>query len=130
MPTEASMKSVLCSLLLVSSVVLAADTLTGKWSGSFGITTPDGGTHPDSAYLNIKEDKGVVEGTAGPGPDKQWNIQKGKLDGNKLTFEVQAEHGLIKFDLVFDGEFIKGTAGGELPDGTKLTAKLDLKRAE
>jgi hypothetical protein len=40
------------------------------------------------------------------------------------------DHGLIKFDLIFDGDSIKGTASGQMPDGTKVTAKVDLKRAE
>ena len=124
------MKKVLCSLLMLSSVALAGGGLTGKWSGSFDISTSDGESHPDSAYMILKEDKGVVEGTAGPNSDKQWKIQNGKLEGNKFTFEVQADEGVIKFDLTFDGESIKGTASGQRPDGMKLTAKMDLKRVE
>lgn len=124
------MKKALCSLLLLSSVAFAAGGLTGNWSGSFDISTSDGESHADSAYLILKEKGGVVQGTAGPNIDKQWEIKNGKLDGNKLTFEVQADQGVIKFDLVFDGESIKGVASGERPDGTKMTAKVDVKRVE
>jgi hypothetical protein len=124
------MRNALCSLLLLSSVAVASGGLTGKWSGSFDISTSDGESHADSAYLILKESKGVVEGTAGPNIDKQWDIRNGKLDGNKLTFEVPADDGLIKFDLIFDGESIKGTASGERPDGKKMTAKVDVKRVE
>jgi hypothetical protein len=127
---EVCMKKVLCGLVLLSSVALAGGGLTGKWSGSFDITTPDGETRADSAYMVLKEDKGAVEGTAGPNADKQWGIKNGKLDGSKLTFEVESEGGLIKFDLTFDGESIKGSAGGQRPDGGKMSAKLDLKRME
>ncbi len=124
------MKRFLCSLVMLSSVAIAAGSLTGKWSGSFDITGSDGESHADTAYMVLKERDGIVEGTAGPNQDKQWNIRNGKLDGGRLTFEVQADDGLLKFDLIFDGESIKGTASGQRPDGVKMTAKMDLKRVE
>jgi hypothetical protein len=124
------MRNLLCCMVLVSAIAFGSEGLNGKWSGSFDITTSDGEAHPDTAYLVLKENGGVVEGTAGPNANKQWNIQNGKLDGSKLRFEVTADDGLLKFDLVFDGKTIKGTANGQRPDGVKMTAKLDLKRVE
>jgi hypothetical protein len=124
------MKTLIC-LLLLTGMTLSAGELTGKWTGKFDITTPDGETKPDSAVMNLKLDGTTVTGTAGPNEDQQWTIQKGKLEAGKLTFEVLPEGGdgsLLVFDLVFDGETIRGTATGHDGDN-KLTAKVDLKRA-
>src|SRR4030095_8895863 len=67
--------------LLLASAVLAADELTGKWSGSFNITL-DGQTKDDVVYMVLKRNGTELTGTAGPDVDKQWPIQKGKVEGN------------------------------------------------
>jgi hypothetical protein len=57
-------------------------------------------------------------------------ISNGKLDGTKLTFDVVHDNGqTMKFDLVFDGETIKGGASAE-HEGEKRAARLELKRAQ
>jgi len=122
----------LICLLLLTGLTLSAGELTGKWSGKFDITTAAGETKPDSAVMTLKVDGTKVTGTAGPNEDQQWTIKNGKLEAGKLTFEVvpQGEGGddsLIVFDLVFDGETIRGTATGHDGDN-KLSAKVDLKR--
>lgn len=89
------MKRFLCSLVLLSSVAIAGGGLSGKWSGSFDVTSSEGETHADSAYMVLKEKNGIIEGTAGPNQDKQWNIQNSKLEGGRLTFDVQADEGQL-----------------------------------
>ncbi len=126
------MKTLIC-LLLLSAFTLSAGELTGKWSGKFDITNSDGEEKPDSAYMTLKLEGGTVTGTAGPNEGQQWTIKKGKLEGTKLTFEVPIEdngedNGLLVFDLVFDGDTIRGTAKGSGKDGEKMSAKVDLKR--
>jgi hypothetical protein len=125
------MKTLLCLLLLAALPLCAAD-LTGKWTGKFDITTTEGEEKPDQAVMNLKLDGGAVTGTAGPNDDQQWPILKGKLEGNKLTFEVvpegDADKGLLQFELVFDGDTIKGAAKMQQGD-EKMSAKVDLKRA-
>jgi len=125
------MKTLIC-LLLLTGLTLSAGELTGKWSGKFDITTADGETKPDTAFMNLKVDGATVTGTAGPNEDQQWAIRKGKLEAGKLTFEVVPEgdedKGLLVFDLVFDGETIRGTVTGRDGDN-KMSAKVDLKRA-
>jgi len=126
------MKTLIC-LLLMTGLTLSAGELTGKWSGKFDITTAEGENKPDSAFMNLKLDGTTVTGTAGPNEDKQWAVQKGKLEGSRLTFEVTiegdgGEDGLLVFDLVFDGESIRGTAAGTGQGGEKMSAKVDLKR--
>ena len=123
------MTKVLCSLLL-SALALSAGELTGKWSGSFDITNSEGQTTADSSYMDLKEKGGEVTGTAGPAVEKQWNVQKGKLEGQKLTFEVRLdEGGRLVFDLTFDGTTIQGSAKGTGAGGERMSAKLNLKRA-
>ena len=123
----------LISLFLFSALTLFAGDLTGKWSGKFDITNAQGETKPDEAYMALKLDGETVTGTAGPNMDQQWAIKNGKLKDGKLTFIVEVEgngeNGVLTFDLVFDGETIKGTADGTGGGGEKMSAKVDLKRA-
>jgi len=122
------MRKLLCCVLF-SALALGAAELTGKWSGSFDITTPNGETKADTAYMDLKEKSGEVTGTAGPGVEKQWSLRKGKLDGQQLTFEVPTDDGgLLVFDLTFDGTAIQGTCAGTGNGGEKMSAKANLKR--
>ncbi|HTQ54750.1 MAG TPA: hypothetical protein VMI94_09840 [Bryobacteraceae bacterium] len=129
------MRALTCfALVLLTGLTLTAGELTGKWSGKFDITNSQGETKPDEAVMTLKLDGTTVTGTAGPNEDQQWTIRNGKLENGKLTFEVQMDNngednGKISFDLVFDGETIRGTAQGVGRDGEKMSAKLDLKRA-
>jgi hypothetical protein len=127
------MKTLIC-LLLLSALTLTAADLTGKWSGKFDITNSNGETKPDEAYMNLKLDGAKVTGTAGPNLDQQWAIRNGKLEAGRLTFEVLIEEngedkGKLVFDLVFDGDTIRGSATGTGDGGEKMSAKVDLKRA-
>jgi hypothetical protein len=120
------MTRLLCVLLL-SAIGLLAD-VTGTWAGSFDVTGPDGQTQAQTAFLSLKQDGSALSGTAGPSADEQMTIRAGKVDGNKITFEVALENGpVIKFDLLLADEHIRGTANGEA-DGRKMTAKLDVTR--
>lgn len=122
------MNRIVCCLLL-SMVSLLAD-VTGKWSGSFDVTGPDGETKADTAVLNLKQDGGNITGTAGPNEDKQFDIKTGKIDGNKITLEVVMEDGgILSFDLILDAEHIKGDVKGQMGD-EKMSAKLDVTRAK
>jgi len=120
-------KLLLC--VLMSAFALHAAELTGKWSGSFDITNEQG-TKPDTAYMDLKESGGAVTGTAGPNEEKQFSLRKGKLDGQKLTFEVVMDDGgVLAFELSFDGTSIQGSCTGTGDGGEKLSAKVNLKRA-
>jgi hypothetical protein len=119
----------LFSLLVLTSLALAAGELTGKWSGNFDITNSEGDTKSDVAYITLKLEGTTVTGTAGPDENQQWAIKNGKLTDGKLTFHVDLEDGgAIDFDLVFDGDKIKGSAQGTGHEGEKMSAKVALKR--
>lgn len=120
----------LLSVLILSSLAFAAGDLTGKWSGKFDITNSAGDNKADSAYMNLNLQAGSVTGTAGPDQTRQWAIKDGKLADGKLTFKVEMDDGgSIEFDLLFDGDTIRGTANGTGHEGEKMSAKVDLKRA-
>jgi hypothetical protein len=112
-------------ILLLAPILMAAD-LTGKWSGKFTITL-DGETRDDMAFMDLKQNGTELTGTAGPSPDRQWAIQKGKVEGNKITFEVQTDEPLIKFDLTLVDGHLKGEANAE-HEGRKMKAIVDLQR--
>jgi len=118
--------SVIGLVLLFSLNTIAAEDLTGKWAGSF-IMTLDGETRDDVAYMELKQNGTELTGTAGPNVDKQWNIQKGKVEGNKVTFEVQTEEPLIQFELELVNGHLKGNAKAA-HDGKTMSAVLDLER--
>jgi hypothetical protein len=113
-------------VLLIASAVLAAD-LTGKWSGSILFNNPDGGTREGSAFMDLKQNGSELTGTAGPSADEQSPIQKGKVEGDKITFEVQTNGPLMKFELALVDGHLKGEAKAEF-DGQVRKATLDLQR--
>ena len=121
------MRTLMC-LLLLCTLALTAAELTGRWSGTFDVAKSDGDAKQSTAYMDLKEIDGVVTGTAGPTTEEQWPLRKGKLDGQKLTFEVETDHGIIAFEVKFDGASIIGTASGTSAEGEKMSAKVNLKR--
>src|SRR5262249_39945764 len=107
--------------------LMASEELTGKWSGSFIITSSDGETKDSQAFMDLKQKGTDLTGTAGPDSDKQWPIQKGKVEGNKVTFEVQSDGPLIRFDLTLVDGRLKGEAKCE-HEGRSMKAAVDLQR--
>ena len=113
--------------MFLAPVLMAAEDLTGKWSGSFVMTFSDGGSKDSTAFMDIKQKEAEITGTAGENPDRQWAIQKGKVEGNKVTFEVQTEGPLIKFELTLVDGHLKGEAKAE-HEGKSMKAAVDLQR--
>ena len=117
----------LCLLVFVSA--RAAEDFTGKWSGSFVATSPTGESHDDTIALDLKHKGTDLTGTAGPNVTEQWPL-KGTVDGNKLTFQVTHENGMvIKFALTFAEGHLKGEAVAER-EGQKMQAKIDAQRTK
>jgi hypothetical protein len=109
----------------------AADTdVTGKWSGSFIITGPDGQTKDDTAYLVLKQNGTEITGTAGPNEDKQLTITKGRIDGNKISFEVEDEGHSVKVELALVADHITGDATMTGDNGETTKAKVDVTRVK
>lgn len=124
------MKALVCaiSLLLFLAPAMAAEDLSGKWNGSF-IITMDGETRDDVAYLVLKQNGAELTGTAGPNEQQQWAILKGKVEGNKVTFEVQTDEPLLKFELTLVDGHLKGEAKAE-HEGKTMKAAVDVTRTK
>lgn len=120
-----TMTRILCCFLLTAMAMFA--DVSGKWSGSFDVTGPDGQTKSSTAFLVLKQSSDAITGTAGPNEQEQFTIKFGKIEGDKIALEVAHENGLvIKFDLTLAGGHIKGNASGENEEGQKMTAKVDV----
>lgn len=114
------------TLVLATALFAAADGVTGKWTGSFVITM-DGETKDEMALLDLKQNGTELTGTGGPNAEEQWPIQNGKVEGNKLTFDVQSGGPLIKFNLTLADGHLKGDAKAE-HEGRSMKAVVDLQR--
>ena len=112
--------------LLLPGLMLAGD-VTGKWSGTSVMKTPDGQAKHDSVWMSLKQTGAVVTGTAGPGSDRQTEIKEGKVDGARVQFSLAIEDSTATVRLTLEGEQLKGQAEVQTPDG-KLVLDLDLKR--
>jgi preprotein translocase subunit SecD len=123
------MKAFACFLLLLGlALSAAAADVTGKWSGSFNMTRPNGETKEAEAMLDLKQNGSEITGSVGPNESERYPIAKGKIEGNKITLEsAEGEGPAIKFDLVLEGDHIKGDASAS-KEGETLKAKLDLTR--
>ncbi len=120
------MKSIF--LLLIAAAALIAADVTGKWSGTLTVSTPNG-ERPGPAYLVLKQEGAAVSGTAGPNEEEQYAIQNGKAEDGKLTFEVERNDSTMKFVLRYEGDEIKGEVSRE-HNGELQTAKLAVKRIQ
>ena len=122
------MARILCCLLLASAALLA--DVSGKWSGSFDITGPDGETNANNVLLDLKQAGDDLSGTAGPNADHQFPISNGKIEGDKLTFDVKAENGpSLRFELRVENDRMVGDAKGEM-QGMKMSAKLNVTKLD
>jgi len=94
------------------------------------MSSPDGEAHDGGIAMTLKQTGTELTGTAGPNEDEQFPITNGKVDGSKITLEVQRGEGqVIKFELAMAGDRIKGGANMS-NNGETRTAKVDVGRAK
>ena len=125
------MKTLLCLLMLaaLAGVAMADVDVTGKWSGTFNATNPDGESKESTALLVLKQSGTEITGTVGPNADEQFAIQKGKIEGNKITLEADHDGSTMTFNLVLAADRITGEAQMSR-DGETGKAKIDVSRAK
>jgi hypothetical protein len=100
------------ALVASSALTLSAQAtdLTGKWLATFVRTAPNGQTQSITFDFHLTQKGKVLTGTAGPTPERQWKIEKGVVDGNKVTFEVQQIDGPLRtYTLTLEKDHLKGT---------------------
>ncbi len=116
----------LACILLLAGLGLA-DDISGKWSGTL---LPDG-RDASGAYMILKQTGAALTGTAGPDENQQIPIDKGKVEGTKVTAEVPTPDGPVyKLSMVLEGEHLKGDVVATNPDGGTIKAKIDLTRVK
>ena len=118
------------ALLLVTMVPAYAQTtnVTGKWTGTFTRTAPDGQTQSIGVLFDLTQKGKVLTGTVGPNAERQWAIQKGAVNGTKVTFQVQQPDGPLRtFTLQLVKDRLQGEMLAEL-NGQSFTAKVDAGR--
>ena len=104
--------------------------LTGKWTGTFTRTAPDGRTQSIDFMFDLTQKGKVLTGTVGPNPERQWPIEKGVADAGKITFRVQQPGGPLR---TFTLKLVEGRLKGEMLaelNGQSFTAEVDAGRAK
>jgi len=124
----------MCKLLMSVFLLLAplagsAADVSGKWTGSMDIKTPDGQAQSMPVRAELKQDGKSVTGTAGREGEEQYPIQKGTIEDKKFTFEVQAPDGNYEVSLTVVGESqLQGEVTFNDRDGNKQTASITFTR--
>jgi hypothetical protein len=124
------MLAALAVLMMTMAPAQAQTTLTGKWTGTMTRTAPDGRTQSIEWMSNLTQKGKVLTGTSGPNAERQWTVEKGAVDGTKVTFQVQQPEGPLRtFTLALVDDRLKGEMLAEL-NGQSFTTKVDLGRAK
>ena len=92
MKTLAAIVIVALALVPASTAAQATD-LTGDWNAKFTMTRADGTSQSITFTFHFTQKGKVLSGTIGPTPDRQWKVEKGVVDGAKVTFEVTQPEG-------------------------------------
>ncbi len=124
------MKALACAFLLaaLAFTALADVNVTGKWSGSFNVSAPNGETKDSTALLMLTQSGNQITGSVGPDEGEQYQIKKGSIEGDKITLEVEHDGDVIRFNLVLAEEHIQGNAEFNR-NGEIAKAKIDVTRA-
>ena len=123
---------VLVALALVPATISAQATdLTGNWNATFTMKRPDGTTQSITFTFHFTQKGKVLSGTIGPEPARQWNVEKGVVDGAKVTFQVQQPDGPLRsFTLTHAKGRLQGTQKLALPNGQTAEVTVDAERAK
>jgi hypothetical protein len=112
-------------LVAMVALAIAAETdISGKWSGSF---SPVGGDKDSTAFLILKQNGAEITGTAGPNESEQFPIEKGKIEGDKVTLEVHHDEAILQVTLLLADGRLKGNAKMSA-NGENREAKIDVGR--
>ena len=112
-------------------IAQSAASFNGKWEGTFKMQRPDGTEgNPSKVEFNLTQKGKVITGTAGPGGEKVWPIEKGVVDAGKASFQVQQPDGpLFKFTLSIEKGHLVGDMAGESDGVVRGHAKVDAAKA-
>ncbi len=122
---------VLVALALVPAATAAQATdLTGNWNATFTRTAPSGQTQSITFTFHFTQKGKVLTGTIGPEPARQWKVEKGAVDGDKVTFQVQQPEGPLRsFTLTHAKGRLQGMQKVEA-QGQSFDVTVDAERAK
>jgi hypothetical protein len=120
------------ALMIPAGVAAQAKDLTGNWNATFTLTAPDGRTQSINFTFHFTQKGKVLTGTAGPTPERQWKVEKGVVEGAKVTFVVQQPDGgpLRTFNLTHAKDRLTGKQQLQAPDGRKAEVDVVADRAK
>jgi hypothetical protein len=121
-------------VLLLAPLASAAD-VTGKWGGSLVVKNPDGETVTVPAHADFKQQGDSVTGKVWKEIERQFAIEQGKIEGNRITFEFKAPEGSEHAEPLVHSVRLTVVSEDQLQgdldvgmDGDKMTGKLTLTR--
>lgn len=108
------------ALVMFLAVSGAAMDVTGRWSGTFKV---EGGDHSIPQLFILKQDGPRLSGTGGPDAQEQYPIENGKVDGDRVTFELTTGEWKFAYDL-------KAAATGGMSGDLELKSINDSRKAK
>lgn len=119
------MKRTIAVVLLLAMNAFGGD-LTGKWSGSF---RADGADRDVPQLFILKQDENRLTGSGGPEQGEQYPIENGRVDGDRVSFEITTGEWKFTYDLRVAGARMAGNL--ELKSiNDRRTAKVSLSKAK
>lgn len=125
---EAMIRVLYC--FLISLLTVQAADLSGKWTGTIQVTTSDGDTTTVPLLAELHQKGQELAGTLGRHAAEHQTIQKGRIDGTKVSFEVTtSDSGTpFTFELTATDLRLEGNMKGRLESGP-VSGKVALTRA-
>ena len=104
-------------LFCVAIAMHAQQNVSGRWQGSFDIPGPNGAVQQhDSAFLILQQNGTQVTGGAGRNEQMQTPLSDGLFQSGTLTFAIAVRGTTVRFNLMLEGDHLRGTATGLPPD--------------
>jgi hypothetical protein len=113
---------------MLPTVALCAPNVAGKWAGTLQM---DGENNAKPAYSIFNQDGNKLSGSVGPDESEQDSFEGGKVEGDKLTFDVPQGpngEGSIHIEMHVNGDQMTGRAMWSGPQSHTGSGKISLKR--
>ncbi|HUR22201.1 MAG TPA: hypothetical protein VMZ90_15400 [Vicinamibacterales bacterium] len=127
---------ILAAIVLVIVALAPAGTaaqapdLTGDWNATFTRTAPTGQTQSITFTFHFTQKGKELTGLIGPDPARQWKVEKGVVDGAKVSFQVQQPDGPLRsFTLTHAMGHLTGIMKLDF-NGETAEATVDAERAK